>query len=119
MPDFAAMMGGRGPGAGGPPMGMPMGMMGGGGPPDPAQMIERMPAGRFEDFKPGETIVVSSTVGARADELNAIMILGNAEMLLRMMSMQSGGGPGAGPGGGMPPMGGLGGMMDLPGMMMP
>jgi hypothetical protein len=138
LPDFAAMMasrrgpGGQGPGAGMPPggpmggaMGGPMGgMMGAGGPPDPAQMIERMPASRFEDFKAGETIVVSSTAGARGDELNAIMILGNAEMMLRMMSMQRGGGPGGGPGGGGPggmPGGGgmpMGMMMDLPAMMM-
>lgn len=122
MPEMPRLMGGPGPNGQPPGGGMPGGgpgmMMRGGGPPDPAQMIERMPAARFEDFKPGETVIVSSTAGARTDELNAIMVVGNAEMILRMMSRPAAGsGAPAGPGGGLG-MGMGGGMMDLSGMMM-
>lgn len=124
MPEMPRLMGGPGPN--GPPPGgavpgggPPRMMMGGGGPPDPAQMIERMPAARFEDLKAGETIIVSSTAGARADELNAIVVVGNAEMILRMMSRPAAGsGAPTGPGGGLG-LGLSGGMMDLSGMMMP
>ena len=59
---------------------------------DLSQMLERMPAAKLEDLKPGETIVVSSTKGARNDQLTAIMLLGNADMLIQMASMTSGGG---------------------------
>jgi hypothetical protein len=99
MPNFGAMMGGGmpggmrppgagGPGAGGPPGGGAPGGSGrgpggpgmGGGPPgmgggrmpDLAQMLERMPGIKFAELKVGETIVVSSTVGSKADEYTAI-----------------------------------------------
>jgi len=74
MPSFPGM------GAGGPRMG--------GGPPDLAQMIERMPAAKLDELKPGETIVVSSTKGASSDQLTAIMLLSNAGMLIQMASAQ-------------------------------
>ena len=105
MPDMAGMM---------------MGGMGRGGIPamDINAMLERMPVSKLEDLKPGETIVVSSTKGARSNEVTAIMMLGNADGMLQMIAAQSSGGrgstiPGAGNmGGGM--MGGgtdaLGGM---------
>ncbi|HMC61115.1 MAG TPA: hypothetical protein VKJ01_18135, partial [Candidatus Solibacter sp.] len=86
------------------------GMMrpGGGGGMDIAQMLERMPAGKLEDLKPGDTIVVSSTKGAKAGEITAIMFLSNAGMLIQMASMPQGGGRAGGAGMGMG-----GGSMDL------
>jgi hypothetical protein len=125
MPDFAAMMGGmRGgmtPGSGMPGGGMPgRGAMPGGGMPgrgpmggmDINAMLERMPQAKLEDLKPGEMIVVSSTKGAKNDQVTAIMMLANADFLLQMVAAQSGGG--ATRGGGM--SGGLGGMMGGGGM---
>ena len=142
MPDLGGMMmggmmgrggapGGAAP-AGAPPAGMmrpagdtapaaggtPAGMMRGGGM-DLSQMLERMPPGKLEDLKPGDTIVVSSTKGAKTDQITAIMFLSNAEMLIRMASAQSGGGRSGAAGGmsgGMGGMGGMGGGMDLGGM---
>jgi len=133
MPDFAAMMGGGGPPPGMAPGGMPAGgpppggMPGGpprGGPPDMSQMMERMPAVKLQDLKPGQTVVVSSTKGAVDGHITIITMLANAEMLIRMASMQ-GGAQGAGRPAGMPAGGMQGGMMggmsmgglDLPGMM--
>jgi len=88
---------------------MPDGMMRpGGGGMDIAQMLERMPAGKLEDLKPGDTIVVSSTKGAKAGEITAIMFLSNAGMLIQMASMPQGGGRAGGAGMGMG-----GGSMDL------
>ncbi len=106
LPDFAAMSPG-GAHAGG--MHAP-----GGGAPDLSQMLERMPPARLEDLKVGQTIVVSSTKGASAGQITAIMLVANADILIRMASMQSGGAgrPGAGATGGMGAMGGgMGGMM--------
>lgn len=54
----------------------------GAGPPDLSTIIERMPAAAITDFTPGETVLVSSTVGAKPDELTAIVLLGGADMLL-------------------------------------
>ncbi len=129
MPNFAGMATGAGaPGAAGrPPSGGMMPPAGGmarpgmGGPPDLSQMLERMPAGKIEELKPGDTIVVSSTQGASKDRITAILLLANADMLIRMASMsrQSGSAPsmnmgmsGMGVGAGA---GGLGGL-ELPGM---
>ena len=118
LPDFAAMSAG-GAHAGG--MHAP-----GGGAQDLSQMLERMPPARLEDLKVGQTIVVSSTKGASAGQITAIMLVANADILIRMASMQSGGAgrPGAGAAGGMGAMGGgmMGGMgggmggLDLGGM---
>ena len=112
MPDFAGMMGRGGmpggaagrrmPGGGAPGGGMagrgPMGGM------DINAMLERMPQTKLEDLKPGEMIVVSSTKGAKSDQVTAIMMLANADFLLQMVSAQQGGGAGRGAGG----MGGAG-----------
>jgi hypothetical protein len=133
MPDFAGMPGGGAPG-GGPPGGAMMHAPGGmaGGPPDMAQMLEHMPPAKMEDLKAGDTIIVSSTKGASSGQVTAIMLVANAGMLVRMATMQSGGGGaaaaaagargGAGMGGGMGGMG-MGGMggggfggLELPGM---
>lgn len=142
MPNFAGMMGGPGaggpgagggmgmrpggpgtgvPGAGGPGAGSPGGpgggrpggmMGGGGGGRDLAQMLERMPPAKLEELKVGESIVVSSTVGAKADEITAITLLANADMIIAMAQRQgaAAGGAGAGAGGGLSLGGGMGGM---------
>jgi len=110
MPDFGSMMGGgpdrggmpSGPSGGMPGPGMPGGMPGGapaGGPPDVAKMVEQMPGSSLDAVKPGQTVIVSSTKGARPDELAAITMVGNADTLIRMVTASSGRG-GAGRGGG-------------------
>jgi hypothetical protein len=126
MPNFAAMSAGTGTPGGGPPSGMPPGgpPMGGGRPPDIAQMVERMPAVALDALRVGDTVVMSSTKGAVDNEYTAIVLLDNAEMLIRMATTQRSGqsGRGAGAagmqqGGGAQGMGaGLGGL-ELPGMM--
>ena len=83
MPGFPSLGPGAGPGPG--PGMMP------GPPPDLSQMFERMPACRMEDLKPGQYVAVSSTKGATSGQVTAIMVLANAEMLLRMAGMQNGG----------------------------
>ena len=132
MPNFAGMMGGGPPGTGGPgggrpggppaggqrPGGMPGAGMGagggmgggmrpGGGAPDMAAMLERMPLAKIEDIKVGESVVVSSTVGAKSDEITAITLLANADMIIAMAQRQgaAAGGPG-GAGGGLSLSGG-------------
>jgi hypothetical protein len=121
MPDFAGMMGGgtgRGgvPAGGAPPAGAARGGMPAGGMRgmDINAMLERMPQAKLEDLKPGEMIVVSSTKGAKNDQVTAIMMLANADFLLQMVAAQSGGGRS---GGGMPGGGGMGGggMGGMPG----
>lgn len=60
-------------------------------PPDPAEMIDRMPPGTIDAVKPGQSIVVLSTKGANTDELTAITLVANAQMLIQMATMRSGG----------------------------
>ncbi len=73
----------------------------GGGAPDMMAMLDRMPSAKIEDIKVGESIVVSSTVGAKSDEITAITLLANADMIIAMAQRQ--GAAGGAPGG----MGGL------------
>jgi hypothetical protein len=87
-------------------------------------MVEMMPAGTLEDVKPGQTVIVSSTKGATSDRVTGIMLLANAEMLVRMATAQSGAGAAAGNrpsgAGGLPqgmPTGGMPSGMDLGGML--
>jgi hypothetical protein len=124
LPDFAAMM---------PPGSAPGGNVATASAtrparaaPDLTQMLERIPPSKFEDLKAGEMVVVSSTKGSSNDQITAIMLVGNAGMLIQMASRQSvgdaarpsgGAGMGAGPsmmGGGM--AGGLSGL-NIPGMI--
>ena len=105
MPDMAGMMGGMG--RGGMPAGGPPGMGGGGRGMDINAMLERMPLAKLEDLKVGETIVVSSTKGAKSNEVTAIMMLANADGILQTIAAQSGSGRGAG----MPGAGAMGGGM--------
>ncbi|HXA49204.1 MAG TPA: hypothetical protein VNV86_02805 [Candidatus Acidoferrum sp.] len=54
-----------------------------------SEMLERLPVARLEDLKVNDTVIVSSTRGVKADQVTAISMLANAEMLLQVMSMQS------------------------------
>jgi len=101
-PPSAGMRPGGGPPAtGGPGGGMIGGGRPGGGAPDMMAMLDRMPSAKIEDIKVGESIVVSSTVGAKSDEITAITLLANADMIIEMAQRQ--GAAGGAPGG----MGGL------------
>jgi hypothetical protein len=95
----APAAGGQGaPGAGGPRRMMM----------DPQQMLERLPPVTLAELKPGQMIVVSSTVGADPTRVTAIQLVSNVEPIIAMMSRRPGGAGGAG--GGMSAMGGGGGM---------
>lgn len=116
MPNFAAM--------GGPPS--DAAAAGGTGvrrTPDVAQMVDHMPSVTLDALKTGDTIVMSSTKGEVDNEFTAIILLDNAEMLIRMATAQRSGGNGgaaaAGPGagGGAQGMGGGMGSLDLPSIM--
>ena len=102
--------GGRGgmPAGGAPPFGGRAGMAGGGF--DINQMLEHMPAVKLEDLKPGATVVVTSTKGAKSGEITAILVLSNADMLIQMASMMTGNNGGAMGAAGMGGSG-MGGMM--------
>ncbi len=113
--------GAGGPGPGGPGMRGPAGPGGpggfrAGGPPDIANMLERMPAAEFASLKAGDTLIVASTLGAKQDDFTAITLLAGAQPILDMLAaqqqaaqMRSGGGPSIGGAGGMGGGGGMGG----------
>jgi len=96
--------GGPAPAAGGGQGQGPGGAPGQGGPVrrmfDPQQMLERLPPVTLAELKPGQMIVVSSTVGADPTRVTAIQLVSNVEPLIAMMSRRPGGA--GGPGGGMP-----------------
>jgi hypothetical protein len=76
-----------GPGAGGRSAGGPAGGPGQGGPgaagaPDLQQMLERMPAFTIAELKPGDALIISSTVGADRTRVNAISVLAGVEPIL-------------------------------------
>jgi len=100
MTQFPALMGSQGSGrpsagsAGFGPMGQGGMEPGGaatrpGGPADLSQMLERMPAATLAELKVGEAVVVSSTRGASRQQVTAITLLANAEMLIRMATAES------------------------------
>ncbi len=64
--------GGPGGGRGGP----------GGGRGDLQQVVERAPSVTLADLKPGDAIIVLSTVGATADQLTAITLVAGVEPIL-------------------------------------
>ena len=72
------------------------------------EMLDRLPEAKVEDLKSGDIVIVSSTKGAKADQVTAISMLANAEMLLQVMAAQTGAGRGGqGVQGGVPVTGGL------------
>jgi hypothetical protein len=74
-----------------------------------AQIVDKLPAGKIEDIKPGTSIVVSSTKGSQPDKVTGITVVTNADLLIRMASAPSGRGGalvfGSGDGGGLSVLG--------------
>ena len=64
--------------------------------PDICSMLDRMPAATLPELKPGETVIVSSTAGAKSDELTAIVLLAGAEPIVDMLRARGGPDPLAG-----------------------
>ncbi len=81
-----------------------MGGPGGGGGFDMQGMLESLPATTLADLKPGDVLIVSSTVGADPTRLTAINVIAGADTLLAMMGprQQQQGPAGQGLGTGMP-----------------
>jgi hypothetical protein len=65
------------------------------------QMLDRMPPVTLAELKPGQMVIVSSTVGADPTRVTAIQLVSNIEPLVAMMSRRPGGAGGGagGPGG--------------------
>jgi hypothetical protein len=64
--------------------------------PAPAQFdiqatMERLPVAKFEDLKVGGSVIVTSTKGAQSDSVTAILLLTNADFLVRMAQGQGSG----------------------------
>ncbi len=139
-PDMAGMFGGGVPGGGapgGPPASAPkpaapqqgrpgpapaggMAMRPGGGTPDLSQMLDRLPPGKLEDLKAGDTIIVSSTKGATGDQVTAITLIANAGRLVQMAQAMSAPRPAGAQGAAGPSMAGLSTGLDtlnMPGMI--
>jgi hypothetical protein len=53
--------------------------------------MERLPAARIEDLKVGGSVIVTSTKGAKGDTVTAILLLANADFLVRMAQGQGSG----------------------------
>jgi hypothetical protein len=92
-PGGAPAAGGQATPGGAPGQGGPRRMM-----MDPQQMLERLPAVTLAELKPGQMIVVSSTVGADPTRVTAIQLVSNVEPLIAMMSRRPGGAGGMGGG---------------------
>jgi hypothetical protein len=86
----AGMIAARASGAGAPgaqhpqgaPGGAPPGGMHGGHGGDMQQMLERLPAIKLDDLKPGAAIIVSSTEGADPGQVTAITLVAGVEPIL-------------------------------------
>jgi hypothetical protein len=63
---------------------------GGGGGPDMQEMLERMPAVTVAELKPGEMVIVSSTVGADPARATAIALVTGVDALLQGPAGQRG-----------------------------
>jgi hypothetical protein len=57
---------------------------------DLLQILERLPAAKIEDLKVGGGIIVTSTKGAKSEELTAIMLLANADFLIQTAEGEGG-----------------------------
>jgi hypothetical protein len=55
-----------------------------------AQIVDALPAAKIEDVKPGASIVVSGAKGLEADKVTAIVLVTNADALIRMATTASG-----------------------------
>jgi len=91
-----------------------------GGAPDVNRILEQLPLVQLSDLRPNETIVVSSTKGAKENQVTAIVVVANAGMLIQLATPRTNQGPPqqgvsfSGLGGGM--QGGMGGF-EVPGMI--
>jgi hypothetical protein len=75
---------------GGSPSGAPQhASPGPGGPMTVAQILERLPAGNFEDLKTGGSVVVTSTRGVTPDRATAIMVVTNVDGLIQFAQSQA------------------------------
>src|SRR5205085_53221 len=90
------------PPAGGPPQqggeqagGGGFRRMGGGGGFDVQAMLERLPQVTLAELKPGDVLIVSSTVGADPTRLTAINVIAGADTLLAMLQPRQQGAPAA------------------------
>ena len=54
-----------------------------------AQILERLPAGGFDDLKIGGAVVVTSTRGATPGKVTAIMIVANFDGLIQFAQSQA------------------------------
>ena len=54
------------------------------------QIVDALPAAKLEDIKPGASIVVSGVKGADADKVTAILLVTNADALIRLATTPSG-----------------------------
>jgi hypothetical protein len=63
----------------------------GGGAPDMQDMLERMPTVAITDLKPGQFVIVSSTVGADPTRATAIALVTGLDALLQNAAAQRGG----------------------------
>jgi hypothetical protein len=76
----------------------------GGGGPNIEAMLERLPTIELADVKAGDTIIVSSTIGADPSRLTAITLVSGADTLLNMIAarqQQAGGPPSPNPAAGL------------------
>ncbi len=76
--------------AGGAPAGAPGGARGAGATPNLAQMIDGMPAGKIEDIKAGTSVIVSGAKGSHDDQVTAIVLVSNAEAIIRLAAGPAG-----------------------------
>jgi hypothetical protein len=53
-------------------------------------MIDTMPIGKIDDIKPGTSIIVSSTKGAQDDHVTAIVVVANADSIIRLAAGPAG-----------------------------
>ncbi|HEV2708412.1 MAG TPA: hypothetical protein VGV59_21030 [Pyrinomonadaceae bacterium] len=63
---------------------------------DLQQMFENLPPTTLAELKPGNMIVISSTVGADPSRVTAIQVLSGIEPIMAMMAARQGGGRGPG-----------------------
>jgi hypothetical protein len=84
MPAMAAGPRGAVPAGSGPPPAGAVPPSGRGGPPNLSQIVENLPVGKLDDIKPGSSVVVSSTKGAQPDQVTAILLVTNADLLIQM-----------------------------------
>jgi hypothetical protein len=59
---------------------------------NPSQLIDTLPAAKIDDIMPGTAVVVSSTKGTQEDKVTAILLVANADPLIRTATPSGRGG---------------------------